>query len=92
MTKEQEKQLKKLMKKYPSPVRICINDLYVNQGIKDLKRFIEEVIKCIEDKEGSGDDYTTIKKEIGMFKGEMVEVQDKEEGIKKIKYKKPPTR
>lgn len=94
MTKEQENQLKKLMKNYPSPVKNCINNLYVNQGIKDFKKLMEEIIKCIENKEGSGTDYTTIRKEIGLFKGEMLEVQDKEEEqeIKKISHKKPPIR
>ena len=96
MTKEQENKLKKLMKKWPTLVNNCINNLYVKQGIRELKRLVEEIIKCIKEKEGSGTDYSTIKKEIGRFKDEMIEVQDIEENeeqeIKKIPHKKPPTR
>ena len=92
MTKYQENQLKILMKKYPSSIKNCINNLYVKEEIKDLEKLVKEVIKCIEGKEGSGTDYTAIKKEIGLFKGEMLEVQDKEQEIKKISHKKSPTR
>ena len=30
MTKKQENELKKLMKNWPSPIRNCINDLYIS--------------------------------------------------------------
>ena len=99
-------ELKKLMKNYPSPVKICFINLKRDNQYKPmtLSKFLELVSKCIEDKEGSGSDYSQIKKEIGLFKGDMLEVpeennklnEDQEEEIKKISHKKPnnkpPTR
>jgi len=96
---EQEKQkLLKFMKTLPKESKMCINNLYIKLGITDLNELLELTIKCLEDKEdSSGGDLSGMKKEIGLFRGEMLEIQDKKEKlnngqnqkIKKISHKLP---